>query len=123
MKFSWGNGRLPVTGRSVSNETKKKIASSLRGAKHFAWKEVASYGSIHDWIRNNYGKAVHCENELCQSGSQQFDWALRKGFIYKKKVENFIQLCRSCHINYDNKGERIVPQHQTRILKDYSRVS
>ena len=35
-----------------------------------------------------------------------FHWAKLKDKEYKRKRENFIQLCASCHINYDFTEER-----------------
>jgi hypothetical protein len=44
---------------------------------------------------------------------------LRKGFIYQKNIENFIQLCASCHRKYDysgsNKGAVLIAFEKGRL--------
>ena len=37
----------------------------------------------------------------CASKSKTFQWALKKGKDYEKNVDNFLQLCSSCHKKYD----------------------
>jgi hypothetical protein len=61
------------------------------------------YYNIHLWIKRKYGRATHCE--FCSNPMKRFEWALRKGFKYDYNINNFIQLCRSCHINYDMNDE------------------
>jgi len=62
-----------------------------------------TYNSLHWWIRRTLGSASKCENPNCLGKSKFYEWALRKGKAYDRKPENFIQLCRSCHFNYDLK--------------------
>lgn len=60
----------------------------------------SEYVIIHRWLRESFGSANKCE--LCmQKDSKVYDWALKKGFEYEKKRDNFMQLCRSCHAKYD----------------------
>lgn len=60
------------------------------------------YAKVHDWIKSNYGKATKCSNPECKSGNyHRFEWALRKGCTYENNIENFMQLCASCHRRYD----------------------
>jgi len=33
--------------------------------------------------------------------AKRYEWALRKGREYKRDVNDFIQLCTSCHHKYD----------------------
>lgn len=74
---------------------------SIRFTKQFG---VSKLSSIHIWLRNNFGKACKCEQ--CPEGigvkTKRYDWALKHGCEYDYKVENFIQLCRSCHRKYDD---------------------
>lgn len=84
-------------------------AERVKGDKNFKWKgEEIGYFGIHTWIQRYYGKANHCENEEdgrlefeCNHKSKNYDWALIKGKDYKRKRENFMQLCHSCHLKYD----------------------
>jgi len=60
------------------------------------------YSAVHIWLRSKYGSASKCENELCESRNpKRFEWALKKGCVYENKIENFMQLCPSCHRKYD----------------------
>lgn len=63
--------------------------------------DKAGYGSIHDWIRHYFGKPNKCENPKCLGVSKTFEWALSKGKKYSHKRENFMRLCKSCHVLYD----------------------
>lgn len=62
------------------------------------------YTAIHKWLRDNYGKANHCEQ--CSNPAKRFDWALKKNCNYEKNKNSFIQLCRSCHLKYDFTQDR-----------------
>jgi len=68
-------------------------------------KKIKNYSGIHLWLFKNYGKANQCQASLlglvCKGVSKKFEWAKLKGKKYKYKRENFIQLCISCHKNYD----------------------
>ena len=66
----------------------------------------SQYNSIHRWIRKNYGSANKCENIHCKGECERFEWALKKGYEYQRDVNNFTQLCSSCHIKYDYTEER-----------------
>lgn len=61
----------------------------------------SSYSAVHGWLRYQFGSANMCESETCSGISKKFDWALVKGKEYDHKRENFIQMCRSCHMKYD----------------------
>lgn len=59
---------------------------------------------IHVWLRKNFGKPQLCEGIkgiICNRKSKLHEWALRKGFNYERKRENFIRLCVPCHRKYD----------------------
>lgn len=62
------------------------------------------YGQIHQWIFRKYGKAIKCE--LCLEPDKNYEWALKKGHQYEMNIENFMQLCASCHRKYDDTVER-----------------
>lgn len=57
-----------------------------------------NYIYVHVWLKKIHGKANKCE--ICHKTGRNYQWALRKGFEYEKKLENFIQLCVSCHRHY-----------------------
>lgn len=68
--------------------------------------ERSKYNSIHRWIRKNYGSANKCDNIHCKGECKRFEWSLKKGCEYQRDVNNFTQLCSSCHIKYDYTYER-----------------
>ena len=69
------------------------------------------YDRIHYWLRQNFGKSQCCENKQCCKISKVYDWVLKKGCNHQKKRNNYIRLCRKCHIKYDwneQKTQRMV---------------
>jgi hypothetical protein len=90
------------------------------GYKRYAIKNgipEKDYNVIHSWLSKKYGKANKCENELCDNKSLNYQWALKKGFQYKKDRECFIMLCISCHKKYDWK-EEYSERLRNRIVSD-----
>ena len=76
------------------------------------------YNYIHHWIRKNYNKASKCSNLDCKHiNPKRFEWALKKGCIYDYKIENFIELCPSCHRKYDMTKE-LRKKHSIRMSKE-----
>lgn len=74
----------------------------LSGDKHPAWKgDHVKYASLHTWINKQKGKASKCSNYNCNGFSKSFDWANLDG-RYKRDLDDYIELCRSCHKQYDN---------------------
>lgn len=66
------------------------------------WKgNGACYDAFHIWLKYRHGKANHCENQDCNGKSKKYEWALIKGKTYEHKRENYMQLCKSCHVKYD----------------------
>jgi len=60
-----------------------------------------NYKSIHAWLNRNFKKTV-CQGIECCSPSKRLEWALKTEHNYEQKRDNFLVLCRSCHIKYDN---------------------
>lgn len=89
------NGGGKYCSRICSNKS-----TGLKGEKSPHWKgDSVGYCGIHDWLQLHFGKADKCE----QCGSiKRVQWAKIKGKEYKRKRENFWQLCSSCHIVYDD---------------------
>lgn len=65
---------------------------------------VKLYGSIHRWIITNYGKAKKCSH--CVNPSKKYEWALIKGCKYEYDINNYFELCPSCHRKYDETEAR-----------------
>lgn len=101
-KTTWNKGKK--TG-PLSAEHRAKLAIAHTGIhmneRSGSWKETPTYGIVHYWLRQNYGKADECHEWGCPGTSKTFDWALIKGRRYERKRRNFIKMCRSCHVRYD----------------------
>lgn len=76
------------------------------GSGNIHWKgDNASYYAKHIWLKTNYGKADHCENEECSytppvSAKRRFSWANISG-KYRRDIKDYVQLCYSCHKKWD----------------------
>lgn len=90
-------GNKNSIGRIVSDSTKAKISKSQKGTKSKRWKgDDVSYRELHKWLRKEKGVPKICEH----CGKKASDWANIDG-LYRRNLEDFIPLCRSCHIKYD----------------------
>lgn len=119
----------PLIKRNKSKEQILKVKRALTGIKHNPerisnmiknhanvngennpnWRgdKVGKIG-IHLWLRKNFKKKMICE--FCGKIGKtplSIDWAKLKNKSYKRKRENFIELCRSCHAKYDGKGKHL----------------
>jgi len=104
-------GQIPwIKGKHHSEETKKRMSENRKGKRigknNPNWKsDNIKKSAIHMWIRNNYGNANHCE--LCNRNRKLFNWANLNNHKYKRDIQDYIQLCNSCHINLD-KGNIVI---------------
>lgn len=64
------------------------------------------YEKIHYWLRKNFGSPKVCENTECEHLSNTYDWALKQGFEHAKSKDNYLRMCRKCHVKYDWTEER-----------------
>lgn len=110
--FQKGHGRLR-TGESY-RKAGKKISISLTGKKlsesHLEnisgengsnWRgDNVGYNGVHKWIVKLKGKPKYCE--LCHTKDKKkwYEWA-NIDHKYKRNQEDYMRLCRSCHIKYD----------------------
>ena len=63
------------------------------------------FDAVHKWLFRHFGKADHCEGESCTGKCSMFVWAKRPNKSYEHKLDNFIQLCQSCHMKQDRTAE------------------
>ena len=61
------------------------------------------YGGVHDWVRANKGKPQVCEHCGKIKKEGKIEWA-NTDHKYKRKLEDYISLCTSCHRKYDKKN-------------------
>jgi len=64
------------------------------------------YRHLHWWIKKHYGHANKCENPECPGICKKYEWALKHECEYDYDINNFKQLCISCHKKYDMTQER-----------------
>jgi hypothetical protein len=72
------------------------------------WKgNKVGYRGLHDWVGKKLGKANHCSVNM-KHIRPRYHWA-NKSHEYKRDLDDWIQLCPSCHKFYDN--GRLVLSH------------
>ena len=87
------NNTAKYCSRKCHGET---MSSERRRDGNPAWRgNDVGYFGIHLWLRNNFEYPKHCEN--CGQ-DKKLDWALMDGKDYERKRENFMALCRGCHL-------------------------
>ena len=70
-----------------------------KSEKNINWKgNNASYAAKHIWVKNNFGKAMKCEN--CGEEKKKITWANLSG-KYLRDRNDWKQLCISCHRKFD----------------------
>jgi hypothetical protein len=70
-----------------------------KGENHPQWKgNRSSYNAFHIWIRNNFGKAVHCDIDANHK-STRYHWANLTGDY--RNINDYVQLCPHCHSLFD----------------------
>jgi len=62
------------------------------------------YLQIHYWIRKLYGNAYYCSNDKLHK-AKRYHWANISG-KYKRDINDYKQLCSSCHVKMDYTEER-----------------
>lgn len=73
--------------------------------QHPLWKgESVSRKGLHNWLHRKLGKASMCE--FCGKTKGRFEWA-NKSHRYIRSLEDWFQLCYSCHDKYDNVHEKM----------------
>jgi len=99
---------LGLLGHKTSQETRDKIGVANKDEKHGMWEgEKAVYSSKHCWILRNYGNPTHCEDcgLIGKKGKRSWniDWS-NVDHKYRRKIEDYVGRCRSCHMKYDYKN-------------------
>jgi len=99
-------------GHKHTLETKKKIGLSNKGEKNGIWKgDKVSYIGLHRWVKRNKPKLEFCERCKIQ---KSYDLANISG-NYKRDINDFEWLCRSCHMQEDGRLLNNLKQGQRRI--------
>lgn len=86
-------------GHQSSDEHRQKISEANKGALSSQWKgDSVGYIALHQWLYRNKKRKGICE-ECGKKGKT--DFANVSG-EYKRDVDDFIELCRSCHCKRDD---------------------
>ena len=78
---------------------KDKEWPEMQGENHPNWRgDHVGYGGLHSWVSKHFGPPTECI--FC--GSRRFvNWANKSG-KYKRDLNDWLVLCRKCHIKYDD---------------------
>jgi len=98
-----------IEGRSIRckscwNKTRKGIKKS-QGENHGNWKgDKVGYSGLHVWVRKNKLKPKLCVD--CKK-AKPYDLA-NISQEYKRDINDFKWLCRSCHIKKDGRLNKLI---------------
>jgi hypothetical protein len=91
-------------------ESKKKIGIKNTGKRNNMWKEDVGYNALHAWVRRNKKKPIKCE--YCSN--KPIDLANISG-EYRRDINDFVWLCRKCHMESDNRLEKFKQNHWSKL--------
>ena len=94
----------------------KKHSVGEKGERHHAWKgDNVSNSSLHQWVQSKLGKPRLCSS--CGSSEEKaYDWA-NKDHTYKRNLNDWIRLCRKCHIRYDRENNNYISGRKKKIYE------
>ena len=82
-----------------------------KGEKHWNWKDdEVGYGGVHIRIETILGKPKKCEH-CGTTTAKMYDWA-NKDHTYKMNLEDWMRLCRKCHMKYDKEHNNRLTHHK-----------
>lgn len=83
-----------------SKERNEKIGKKHIGNLNSMWKgDKVKYIALHNWVKRNKPKPLLCE---CCKKQKPYDLANISG-EYKRDINDFEWLCRSCHMKKDKR--------------------
>lgn len=109
----WKLGRPAI----LSDSERKRRSEAMKNIKnphhlkpdekHYRWKgDKVGYHALHHWINKKLGHPLVCEH--CGQSGKRLEWA-NIDHKYRRVLEDWIRLCKSCHCKYDlniNKNAR-----------------
>lgn len=100
-KPPWNKGKKTGKTSPLLTKTKKKISESHKGEKAYNWKgDNAKNAAIHNWVYREKGRPQVCEDCGATSKERKLHWA-NKDHKYRRKLDDYISRCSSCHKKYD----------------------
>lgn len=83
--------------------SKNKICPNLANENNSQWKgDKAGYVAIHIWVKHHKGQPQVCEHCGVTAEEKRLQWA-NVDHKYCRNLNDYIQLCSSCHKLYDLK--------------------
>ena len=80
----------------------KMLSKRQVGNNNPMWRgDKVGIDGIHEWLKNNFGKADRCENPKCEKKSHYYEWSKLENKSYARRRYNFWRLCLICHKKYD----------------------
>ena len=78
------------------------------------------YYNVHSWLVRTYGNAQYCQMDKAHK-AKRFEWANVSG-DYLKDINDYMQLCPSCHRKMDYKeGQRELVRKANIGLRKYGK--
>lgn len=109
-KIGKPHGHKTSDGHTPYHKGKKRLEAT--GNKNINWKgNEVKYRALHSWVERKLGKPDTCQ-ECGANGlsGRKIHWANKSG-EYKRKLDDWIRLCASCHGSYDKKGGYYYPNY------------
>lgn len=88
-----------------NRERQSQSHKHMQDEKHNCWKgDGVGYHQLHKWMRKILGTPSLCTH--CQSTTaKRFEWVNVSG-EYLRVVDDWVRLCKKCHIAYDRNAGR-----------------
>lgn len=99
-----------ICGKKFQPRSRARIFCSKKcsktGGSNPQWKgDNVTYESLHSWIRRNYGTPDGCEACGTLRPGAYYEWA-NITRSYRKNIDDFLRLCKSCHVKFDRKKHK-----------------
>lgn len=89
-----------IRGSYLSEQHKHRISKAVRGMQNSQWVgDAITYKALHAWVRRRLPMPPRCN--FCDE-NEPHDLANRTG-IYNRDLFNWWYLCRSCHMDLDQR--------------------
>jgi hypothetical protein len=85
--------------RADSSEWTNRPRPERLGNKHPLWKEKVTYGNLHTWLNRRYPRKGFCTK--CSKSPTEYANISKN---YLRNIEDWIELCRSCHRRFDGQN-------------------
>ncbi len=90
--------------RNVQKAAKRRIGADE--TEHWKWSgDSVGYYGVHDWITKHFGQPIGCEKCGLIDPNRKYHWA-NISHTYKRRRDDFMRLCVSCHRKYDYASRR-----------------